>query len=173
MGHLRSTVFAIALAADLLATVPAAAADVSMANGSVNFSTPDGWLDIMQTDGDPEVRVFQVPDPSPTGRITLARITVTVKQVPNLDGFRAWIDQAGTRAMALPGYKAAAGTPGPDSSSYTAQEAGVPSSYRERYWFKGTYAIQLRCVRPQQSQAGASWIAAFDRGCDAIAARLQ
>ncbi|MEW9623855.1 hypothetical protein [Rhodanobacter geophilus] len=173
MALLRSTVIAVALAAGLLATAPSSAADVSMANGSVNFSTPDGWLDIMQTDGDPEVRVFQVPDPSPTGRSTLARVTVTVKQEPDINGFRGYMDQATAAAMALPGYQAAAKAPEPNSFSYTARDAGVASSYRERYWYRDGHAIQLRCVRPAQSQAGAAWIAAFDRGCDAIAARLK
>ena len=173
MAHLRSTVAALALAAGLLATAPAPAGEVSMANGSVNFSTPDGWLDILQTDGDPEVRVFQVPDPSPTGHSTLARITVTVKQEADVNGFRTYMDQADAKAMALPGYQAAARVPEPNSFSYTAREAGVASSYRERYWYRDGHAIQLRCVRPLQSQAGAGWIAAFDRGCDAIAARLQ
>ena len=173
MAHLRSTVAAAVLAIGLLAAAPVPATDISMAGGSVNFSTPDGWLDIMQTDGDPEVRAFQVPDPSPTGHAVLARVTVTVKQVPDINGFRTWMNQATATAMALPGYQAAAKAPEPNSYSYTAREAGVASSYRERYWFKDGHAIQLRCVRPQQSQAGAAWIAAFDRGCDAIAARLQ
>ncbi|MEW9570955.1 hypothetical protein ABQJ54_04275 [Rhodanobacter sp. Si-c] len=173
MALLRSTVIAVALAVGLLATAPAPAADISMANGSVNFSTPDGWLDIMQTDGDPEVRVFQVPDPSPTGHTTLARITVTVKQEPDVNDFHDYMDQATAKAMALPGYQAVAKAPASGSFSYTAREAGVASSYRERYWYRDGLAIQLRCVRPSQSQAGAGWIAAFDRGCDAIAARLQ
>ncbi len=173
MRHLRPTVAAIALAASLFAAAPLAAAQVSMAGGSVNFSTPDGWLDIMQTDGDPEVRVFQVPDPSPTGHVVLARVTVTVKQEPDINAFRAWMDEATAKAAALPGYQAAAKPPAPNSYSYTAREAGVASNYRERYWYKDGHAIQLRCVRPQQSQAGAAWTAAFDRGCDEVAARLQ
>lgn len=173
MALLRPTVIAVALVAGLLSTAPAPAADVSMANGSVSFSTPDGWLDIMQTDGDPEVHVFQVPDPSPTGHATLARVTVTVKQEPDIDGFRSYIDQANTKAAALPGYQAGAKAPEPNSFRYTAREAGVASSYREVYWYKDGHAIQLRCVRPTQSQAGAAWVAAFDRGCDAIAARLR
>ncbi|GAB3792805.1 hypothetical protein [Dyella agri] len=176
MGYLRSTVAAVVLAAGLLATVPAPAApaaEVNMANGSVNFSTPDGWLDILQTDGDPEVRVFQVPDPSPTGHTTLARITVTVKQEPDASDFHSYMDEANAKAMALPGYQAVAKAAEPNSYSYIAREAGVASSYRERYWYRDGHAIQLRCVRPQQSQAGAAWVAAFDRGCDAIAARLK
>jgi hypothetical protein len=67
MDFPRTAVAAIVLALGLLAATPAPAADVSMANGSVNFSTPDGWMEILETDGDPEVRAFQVPDPSPTG----------------------------------------------------------------------------------------------------------
>jgi aminocarboxymuconate-semialdehyde decarboxylase len=42
-------------------------------SGSVHFSTPSNWLGIMQVDGDPEVRVFQVPDPSPPARTTRSR----------------------------------------------------------------------------------------------------
>lgn len=173
MALLRSTVIAAALALGLLAAAPAPAAEVSMANGSVNFSTPDGWLDIMDTNGDPEVRAFQVPDASPTGHTVLARVTVTVKQEPDADAFHAYVNQGTATAMALPGYQAAAKAPEPNSFSYTARESGVASSYRERYWYRDGHAIQLRCVRPAQSQAGAAWVAAFDRGCDAIAARLK
>ena len=143
------------------------ATEVSMADGSVNFSTPDNWLGIMETQGDPEARVFQVPDPSPTGKISLARVTVTVKQVPDISGFHQYMGDATAKAMALPGYKAAALPPGPNSNIYTAQENATGFSYIEHYWFKNGHAIQLRCVRPSQSQAGAAWKAAFDKGCDA------
>ncbi|MBD8872968.1 hypothetical protein [Rhodanobacter sp. DHB23] len=172
MDFPRTALAAVVLAIGLLAATPAPAADVSMANGSVSFSTPDGWMEILEKDGDPEVRAFEVPDPSPTGQIVLARVTVTVTQVADLDAFRAYQSQAAARATTLTGYRAGAGSD-PGDLSYTAQESGVASSYHERYWFKGSYAIQLRCVRPQQSQAGAAWITAFDRGCAAIAARLQ
>jgi hypothetical protein len=148
------------------------AADVSMASGSISFSTPDSWLDIMQTE-DPEVRVFQVPDPSPTGKSSLARVTVTVKQVSDAGGFQQYMGDANAKAMALPGYKAAAVAPSPNSYVYTAQENGTQFSYSERYWLKDGHAIQLRCVRPEQSEAGAAWKAAFDKGCDGIAARLK
>ena len=148
------------------------AADVSMASGSINFSTPDNWLDIMQTE-DPEVRVFQVPDPSPTGKDNLARVTVTVKQVPDASGFQQYMGDANAKAMALPGYKAAAVAPSPNSYSYTAQENGTQFSYSERYWLKDGHAIQLRCVRPEQSEAGPTWKAAFDKGCNEIAARVK
>lgn len=171
MDFPRNAVAAIVLALGMLAATPAAATDVSMANGSVNFSTPDNWMDILDTDN-PEVRAFQVPDPSPTGQVVMARVTVTVTQMTNLDDFHAYQSQANATAAALPSYKAI-DTANPDNISYTAQEAGVASSYRERYWFRDGHAIQLRCMRPQQSQAGAAWIAAFDRGCDAIAARLK
>ena len=172
MDFPRTTVAAIVLAAGLFVAAPAPAAEVSMANGSVNFSTPDGWTEILETSGDPEVRAFQVPDPSPTGQTALARVTVTVKQVTNLNDFRGFESEASAKATSLTGYKAGA-TSDPNNLSYTAQESGVAFNYRELYWFKGNYAIQLRCARPQQSQAGAAWSAAFDRGCGAIAAELK
>lgn len=174
MSFLRRTAsLAAALVTTLLLAGTAHATDISMADGSVKFSTPDSWLGIMQTQGDPEVRVFQVPDPSPTGKNTLARVTVTVKEVPDVNGFQQYIGNATAKAMALPGYKAAAVPPAPNSIVYTAQENGEPGSYIERYWLKNDHAIQLRCVRPIKSQAGATWQAAFDKGCEAIAARLK
>ncbi|HEY8328769.1 MAG TPA: hypothetical protein VIO59_10045 [Rhodanobacter sp.] len=172
MSFLRSTTLAIAFATALLAG-GVHAADVSMADGSVHFSTPDHWLGIMETQGDPEARVFQVPDPSPTGKNSLARVTVTVKQEADVNGFNQYRSEATAKAMALPGYKAAAVPPGPNSNVYTAQENATAFSYTEHYWFKNGHAIQLRCMRPSQTEAGADWKAAFDKGCDAIAAQLK
>jgi len=168
MSFLRNTVFAAAflMAGALHAT------DVSMAGGSVSFSTPDQWVGIMETQGDPEVRVFQVPDSSPTGSNSLARVTVTVKQVSDVATFQQYVSGAMSKAKSLTGYQATTGQ-GADNFAYTAQENGAPYSYSERYWFKDNHAIQLRCVRPTQSQAGAQWKAEFDKGCDAIAARLK
>jgi hypothetical protein len=172
MSFLRTTTLAIAFATALLAG-GAHATDVSMADGSIHFSTPDNWFGIMETQGDPEARVFQVPDSSPTGKNSLARVTVTVKQVADVNGFNQYRSEATAKAMALPGYKAAAVPPSPNSNIYTAQENATGFNYTEHYWFKNGHAIQLRCVRPSQTEAGADWKAAFDKGCDAIAAQLK
>jgi len=160
------------LAGALVLAGTAHATDISMAGGSVSFSTPDQWVGIMETQGDPEVRVFQVPDTSPTGSTSLARVTVTVKQEPDAASFQQYVSGAMIKAKGLTGYQASAGA-GADNFVYTAQENGTPYTYSERYWFKNNHAIQLRCVRPSQSQAGAAWKAAFDKGCDAIAAHLK
>ncbi|OOG64920.1 hypothetical protein B0E46_05890 [Rhodanobacter sp. B04] len=169
----RTSTVALALASTILLAGRLHATDVSMADGSVTFSTPDSWQDIMETQGDPETRVFQVPDPSPTGKTSLARITVTVTQAADVNGFNQYKSNATAKAMSLPGYKAAAVPPQPNSNFYTAQENGAEFSYVEHYWFKNGHAIQLRCVRPSQSQAGVSWKNEFDKGCDAVAARLK
>lgn len=174
MSFLRSTTsLVIALTATVLLAGRVHATDVSMADGSVTFSTPDNWLGIMETQGDPEARVFQVPDPSPTGKNSLARVTVTVKQVDDVNSFNQYRSEATAKAMTLPGYKAAALPPGPNSNIYIAQENATEFSYTEHYWFKNGHAIQLRCVRPSQTQAGAAWKAEFDKGCDAIATQLK
>jgi hypothetical protein len=174
MSFLRSTtMIALTLATALLLAGRVHATEVSMADGSVNFSTPDNWLGIMETQGDPEARVFQVPDPSPTGKTSLARVTVTVKQVPDISSFHQYMAEATAKALSLPGYKASELPPGPNSNVYTAQENGAEFSYTEHYWFKNGHAIQLRCMRPSQSLAGAAWKAQFDKGCEAIAASLK
>lgn len=168
MSFFRNTVFA----SGLVLAGATQATDVSMAGGSVNFSTPDQWVGIMETQGDPEVRVFQVPDPSPTASTSLARVSVTVKQVADVSAFQQYVSSAMSKAKSLTGYQDGAGGLA-DNFTYTAQENGAQYSYSERYWFKDNHAIQLRCVRPAQSQAGTQWKAAFDKGCDAIAARLK
>jgi len=162
----------LALAGALLMVAGARAGEVSMAGGSVGFSTPDHWVTIMETQGDPEVRVFQVPDPSPTAGSSLARVTVTVKRIDGLAAFEQYVDNATRKAKAMSGYQAA-GTPhGPNSQDYSAQESGAPYHYSERYWFTSNHAVQLRCARPTRSEAGAAWAASFDQGCDAVAASL-
>jgi hypothetical protein len=170
MKHSRSIVLGLAL----LLAVGAHATDVRMAGGAVTFKVPDQWIDIMDTQGDPEARVFQVPDPSPSAASTLARVTVTVKQVADPGAFQQYLDGAIGKAKALTGYQpSASGQGGSDHFVYTAQEAGQQFSYYERYWLKGQHAIQLRCVRPSASQAGDAWIREFDQGCQRVAAQLN
>ncbi len=173
MSFLRPISTTAALIAALLLAADVQATNVSMANGSVTFTTPDSWLSIMETQGDPEARVFQVPDPSPTGKSSLARITVTVKQAASANDFSQYTSEATAKAKALPGYQAEPGTADANRIAYTAQESGVAATYTEQYWMKNDHAIQLRCVRPTQSQAGTAWKAAFDKGCAAIAAQLK
>ena len=173
MGILRHTFVAGAL---LLAGTALHATDVSMAGGSISFSAPDAWVSIMETQGDPEVRVFQVRDPSPTANNSLARVTVTVKNVADLGDFQLYVDIATSKAKSLSGYKSinsVTNTRGPSTFEYTAQENGVQFAYLERYWMKDNHAVQLRCVRPAQSQAGAGWRAEFDKGCEAVSTGLQ
>ena len=172
MNLLRKTALATLLASAMLASA-VHAAEVSMAGGSITFDTPANWLPIMQTEGDTEAQVFQVPDPSPTGKNSLARVTVTVTQVPDISSFHQFMAQATAKALALPGYQQDKVPPAPNSNLYTAQENGTGFSYTEHYWFKHGYAIQLRCVRPTRTQAGSAWQADFDKGCDALAVQLK
>jgi hypothetical protein len=163
----RAALFACVAA--LAASSTLSAEDISMAGGKLHYTTPANWLAIMQTQGDPEVQVFQVPDPSPAGSQTLARVTVTVKQVPDLVGFQQYVSQASAKGKALTGYAAARGE-SPADVSYTAQESGARLAYHERYWFASGMAIQLRCVRPATGEA--RWTSAFDSGCASIAAAM-
>jgi hypothetical protein len=151
----------------------AQADDVSMASGSVHFSTPANWVGIMQIDGDPEVRVFQVPDPSPSASETLARVSVSVKQVASLQDFNDYVTGAVAKAKELKDYQSGSAAADENSFIYTASESGTAYTYVERYWFRGGHAIQLRCARPSASQAGPSWSATFDKGCRTIATTLS
>ena len=148
--------------------------DVTMASGSVHFSTPSTWVGIMQVDGDPEVRVFQVPDPSPSASSTLARVSITLKQEPDVQAFNDYVNAAMTKARNLKDYQPGTRPAGDQNSFiYSASESGTPYTYVERYWFRSGHAIQLRCARPSSSQAGQAWAATFDKGCSDVAAALN
>lgn len=163
----RAALFACLAA--IVASSTVSAEDVSMAAGKLHFATPANWVGIMQTQGDPEVQVFQVPDPSPAGSQILARVTITVKMEPDVTSFQQYVSQASAKGKALTGYVAAKAA-SPLDLSYTAQEAGARLAYHERYWFAAGMAIQLRCVRPATGDA--RWTAAFDSGCASVAAAM-
>jgi hypothetical protein len=167
--------YMIATAILVVASIAIAQADdVSMASGAVHFNTPSNWVGIMQVDGDPEVRVFQVPDPSPSKGDTLARVSVTVKQVPDLQSFNDYVSTSVSKARDMKGYAPVQSVTGDQNSFvYTATESGVGYTYLERYWFRNGHAIELRCARPTSSQAGSSWTASFDQGCNTLAVSLN
>lgn len=158
------TVLSLAL---LLASTAAGATDVSMAGGNIRFAVPDKWVSIMQSEGETESQVFQVPGSS-AADATLARVSVTLKKVPNLIAFQQFSGDLRNRATNLKEY--AAGKPkGPTENVYSAKEGTVKLDYYERYFFANGYAIQLRCIRPAND---AKFGATFDKGCADVAASM-
>lgn len=151
----------------LFASLAAHATDVSMAGGALQFPVPDNWVPIMQSQGETESQVFQVPGSSEADA-TLARVSITVQRVPNINGFQQFAGNMRSRASGLKGY-AAGKASSPTENVYKAKEGPVTLDYREHYFYSGGYAIQLRCVRPGGDP---KWTASFDKGCALVAARL-
>jgi hypothetical protein len=159
---LRALPFALVLAA------PAAGAtDVAMADGVIHFSVPESWTMIMQSSGETESQVFQVPGSSHADA-TLSRVTVTLKKVPDLRAFQQFSGDMRSRATSLKDY--APGTPkSPTENIYSAKEGTTKLAYYERYVFTNGYAIQVRCIRPD---GDAKFSATFDKGCADVASSL-
>ncbi|SEO59824.1 hypothetical protein SAMN02800692_1334 [Luteibacter sp. UNC138MFCol5.1] len=144
------------------------ATDVAMADGKIRFAVPDAWVPIMQSqDRDSESQVFQVPG-STQADATLARVSITLQLVPNLNGFQQFAGTLRSRASGLKDY-APRKASSPTENAYTAKEGPVKQDYYERYFYTGGYAIQLRCVRPADD---AKFAAAFDKGCAEVASRI-
>ena len=138
-----------------------------MAGGAIRFPVPDAWVPIMQSEGETESQVFQVPGAS-AADATLARVSVTVQQVPNLNGFQQFSGNMRSHATALSEYTPLKAN-SPTENVYTAKEGAVKLAYFERYFYSNGYAIQLRCVRPaSDTKFGAT----FDQGCADVAARM-
>lgn len=159
----------------LLACVAPAcfASEFTFSDGNFTLTVPDGWPRIMQSMGDPESMVFQVPDPSPSAQDTLARVTVTSERVADIAAFERVVARDTNHAHTLPDFKADATHSSSNALFYTAREGHVLQSYAEHYIFRNGFAIQVRCVRPAHGQAGPAWTAAFDRGCASIAASIK
>lgn len=156
---LRALPLALALAAPSVG-----ATDVSMADGVIHFNVPDGWSMIMQSSGETETQVFQVPGSSHADA-TLSRVTITLKKAADLHAFQVFSGEMRSRATNLKDYVAA--TPkAPTENVYSAKEGTTKLDYYERYFFANGYAIQLRCVRPD---GDAKFSATFDKGCTDVA----
>ncbi|HET7301420.1 MAG TPA: hypothetical protein VFJ01_12310 [Oleiagrimonas sp.] len=166
--------FHLALFMLLVTAAPAClAAHYTLANGNFRFYVPDGWPRIMSAQGDPEMQVFQDPDPSATSQNALARVTVTSQQVSGITSFQALIDEESSRAQGLPDYHLDKRLSTSTRFHYTATDGSVAQTYVVHYYLHDGYAIQVRCVRPTRSQAGAAWMKAFDKGCAAISDSLH
>jgi hypothetical protein len=159
---LRTLPFAFLLGAPMLG-----ATDVSMAGGALHVPVPENWVPIMQSEGETETQVFQVPGSS-AADATVARVSITLEKVANLNGFQQFSGNMRSRASGLKEY-AAGKAASPTENIYTAKEGSVKLNYFERYFYSGGYAIQLRCVRPT---GDAKWNASFDKGCADVAARM-
>jgi hypothetical protein len=160
---LRTLPFALLLASPFVS-----ATDVALAGGALHVPVPDTWMPIMQSQGDvTETQVFQVPG-SAAADATLARVSITLQQVPNLNGFQQFSGNLRSHASGLKEYVAGKAT-SPTENRYTAKEGTVKLDYFERYFYSGGYAIQLRCIRPN---GDAKWNASFDKGCADVAAHM-
>jgi len=155
------------LTALLFASPALGATDVSMMDGAIRFAIPDQWVPIMQSAGEKETQVFQVPGAS-AANATLARVSVTAQKVPNLNGFQQFSGNLRSHATALAEY-APGKASSPTENVYTAKEGAVKLQYFERYFYSDGYAIQLRCIRPADD---ARFGANFDKGCAEVAARM-
>lgn len=160
---LRKLLRALPLAL-VLAAPAVCAADVAMGDGVIHFTVPDAWSMIMQSSGETETQVFQVPGSSHADA-TLSRVTITLKKASDLRAFQVFSGEMRSRATNLKDY--APGTPkAPTENVYSAKEGNTKLDYYERYFFANGYAIQLRCVRPD---GDAKFSAMFDKGCTDVA----
>jgi hypothetical protein len=168
---LLTPVFSALLLAGLSAA--AAAADYTLNDGAIAFSAPADWPVIMQmSEGSPQVVAFQVKDPADSGTGEATRVSVTTRKLDDAQAFQTFVNQALDKARQTPGFES---EPGPDGSSlrYSGLNQKTRYKYRESYFYKNGIAVQLRCVHPVLKGTAPAWVAAFDQGCDQIAASLQ
>lgn len=172
MAQRRNVLFTLFLV--LAGAAPAClAAQYALANGGIRFTVPDGWSRILQSPGDPEMQVFQDPDPMARSKDALARVSVISQSVPDIISFRALVEQENNRARSLPHYQLDKQRSSATHFYYTATDGSVEQTYEVHYSLHDGYAVEVRCVRPTRTGAGTDWIRDFDKGCATIAGSLH
>jgi hypothetical protein len=157
----------------VLLAASAAAADFDLEGGAVHFAAPGDWPVIMQmTEGNPQVVAFQVKDPAAEGTEESSRVTVTARKLADGAAFQEMVNGALEKARQQTGYEQ--DQAGGDSSTlrYFATEGKARYHYREQFYFKHGAGVILRCARPVLDKTSPAWTAAFEKGCDGIAASL-
>ena len=164
----------VSLFAALLSGMSAAAnaADYTLNDGAIAFTAPSDWPVIMQmSEGNPQVVAFQVKDPADSGTGEATRVTVTTRKLEDAQAFQTFVNQQLDKARQTPGFESETGGDG-SSLRYSGLNQKARYKYRESYFYKNSIAVQLRCVHPVLKATTPAWIAAFDQGCDQIAASL-
>lgn len=166
--------FLFTLSLLLVGAAPAClAAQFALANGGIRFTVPDGWSRILQSPGDPEMQVFQDPDPMARSKDALARVSVISQSVPDIISFQALVNEENNRARSLPHYQLDKQRSSATHFYYTATDGSVEQTYEVHYSLLNGYAVEVRCVRPARTETGTGWISNFDKGCATIAGSLH
>lgn len=148
------------------------AADFTLNNGVVAFSAPSDWPVIMQmTEGNPQVVAFQVKDPADAGTGEASRVTVTTRKLDDAQAFQEFVNTSIEKAKQTPGYEHTSGGDG-SSLRYSGLNVKTRYEYRETYYYRNGIGVQLRCMHPVLKGTTSAWLAAFDKGCDEVAASL-
>ena len=162
----------IILALTCAAAGAAHAADFKLNDGIIAFSAPSDWPVIMQmTEGSPQVVAFQVKDPADAGTGEASRVTVTTRKLADAQAFQDFVNAALEKAKQTPGYEHQQGGDG-SSLRYFGMNVKTRYQYRESYFYRNGVGVQLRCMHPVLKGTTQAWLAAFDKGCDDIAASL-
>lgn len=162
----------ITLALLCAAAGAAHAADFKLNGGVVGFSAPSDWPVIMQmTEGSPQVVAFQVKDPADTGTGEASRVSVTTRKLDDAQAFQDFVNASIEKAKQTPGYEHDGGSDG-GSLRYSGLNAKTRYQYRESYFYRNGVGVQLRCMHPVLKGTTSTWLSAFEKGCDEIAASL-
>lgn len=169
----RAGFFVILLFAGLGWTAGASAANYTLADGALRFSVPDAWSAIMEkTEGTPQFRVFQVPNPQAPE--TLFRVSVTTRHMRAVTDFRAFVEQSQNAVRQGEGFSnLGAPVAGEHGLHYRFDEDGKVQAVHAGWFQHGLWAIELRCQRPRDARASAAWLQAWRAACADLARQLE
>ena len=148
--------------------------DYALNDNKIRFSVPATWTAIMEkSDGNPQAIVFQVADPAAQGTEDAATITVKTRQLRAPGDFAEAVQNELVLSKAQTGYESDATASDNGVHRYFVMRGKTRYAIRDKFVLIGTIAAQVRCQRPLLDATTKDWTAAYDSGCNGVAASVQ
>lgn len=148
--------------------------DYALNDGKVRFRVPATWTAIMEkSDGNPQAIVFQVPDPATQGTEDAASITIKTRQLRAAGDFADAVQNELVLSKAQTGYESDASATDSGVHRYFVMRGKTRYAIRDKFVLIGTVTAQVRCQRPLLDATTKEWTAAYDSGCNSVAASVQ
>lgn len=137
--------------------------------GRVHFSVPPDWAAIMEkTEGNPQLVVFRVPDPSAEGSEDMASVTVKTQALRGQATYGALVQEEFELSKQQTGYERDGAATGENVHQYFVLRGGTRYRVHDRFRENGGVWVHVRCQRPLLAATTPAWTQSFDAACQQV-----
>lgn len=170
MNLLRIPVALALLGASALAGAQARTS-YDLNEGRVRFTVPPDWAAIMEkTEGNPQLVVFRVPDPTAEGSEDMASVTVKTQALRGTATFGGLVQEEFELSKQQTGYERDAAGAGENVHQYFVQRGPTRYLVHDRFRENRGVWVHIRCQRPLLAATPTTWNQQFDAACQRVVA---